>query len=83
MNENMKTRAGLIKLTILFAVSTLFIGCGGFIKKVYEMKTVSMGSCENINSVINAILDGMFKDFPGENGEVNSTLNPREQIGGC
>jgi len=225
MNENMKTRVGLIKLTILFAVSTLFIGCGGFVKtkttnfhgqdhqgrgtisvipinaqqedslefrtvsnyaltkfaevgytpispsndnkpsyiffmsygiddgttkyetvpvygskggntsytyggfsdgtsfnattyemptygvvgskttsntefkrvvnidvynveqskpsKVYEMKTVSMGSCENINSVINAILDGMFKDFPGENGEVNSTLNPREQIGGC
>ena len=49
--------------------------------KVYEMKSVSMGSCADINSVINALLDGMFKDFPGENGEVNTTINSRGKIG--
>ena len=40
-----------------------------------------MGSCSDINSVINALLDGMFKDFPGENGEVNTTINSRGKIG--
>ena len=51
--------------------------------KVYEMKAVSIGSCGNINGVIDAMLDGMFKDFPGDNGEVNTTINPRGKIGGC
>lgn len=36
--------------------------------KVYEMKAVSSGSCGNINSVLFKIIDGMFLNFPGENG---------------
>ena len=37
--------------------------------KVYEMKAISRGSCGNINAVVNLIIDGMFKKFPGENGK--------------
>jgi hypothetical protein len=37
--------------------------------KVYEMKAISTGSCGNINSILFSIIDGMFKNFPGENGK--------------
>lgn len=37
--------------------------------KVYEMKGVSAGSCGNINMVLFHIIDGMFKNFPGVNGQ--------------
>jgi hypothetical protein len=36
--------------------------------KVYEMRGLSSGSCGNINSVLFNIIDGMFKNFPGESG---------------
>jgi hypothetical protein len=36
--------------------------------KVYEMKGISTGSCGNINGVVRSIIDGMFTNFPGENG---------------
>jgi len=37
--------------------------------KVYEMKGISSGSFGNINSILFNIIDGMFKNFPGENGK--------------
>jgi len=37
--------------------------------KVYEMKGISSGSCGNINSILFSIIDGMFKNFPGDNGK--------------
>ena len=37
--------------------------------KVYEMKGLSAGSCGNINSILFHIIDGMFLNFPGENGQ--------------
>jgi len=37
--------------------------------KVYEMKGISSGSCGNINAILFNIIDGMFKNFPGENGK--------------
>jgi len=37
--------------------------------KVYEMRGISSGSCGNINSILFSIIDGMFKNFPGENGK--------------
>lgn len=37
--------------------------------KVYEIKGISTGSCGNINSILFSIIDGMFKNFPGENGK--------------
>jgi len=37
--------------------------------KVYEIKGISSGSCGNINSIIFTIIDGMFKNFPGDNGK--------------
>jgi hypothetical protein len=37
--------------------------------KVYEMKGISTGSCGNINAILFSIVDGMFKNFPGENGK--------------
>lgn len=38
-------------------------------EKVYEVKGVSSGSCGNINSVLFSIIDGIFKNFPGESGK--------------
>jgi hypothetical protein len=38
-------------------------------EKVYELRGTSSGSCGNINSVIFSIIDGMFKNFPGESGK--------------
>lgn len=46
--------------------------------KVYEIKAVSTGSCGNINSILYLIIDGAFKNFPGENGKtriVNADWN--------
>jgi hypothetical protein len=37
--------------------------------KVYETKAQSEGSCGNINSILLPIIDGMFKNYPGENGK--------------
>lgn len=42
--------------------------------KVYEMKGISTGTCGNINSILFNIIDGMFKNFPGENGK-SKTVN--------
>lgn len=36
--------------------------------KVYEIKAISTGSCGNINAIIYVMIDGVFKNFPGENG---------------
>jgi hypothetical protein len=44
--------------------------------KVYEMKGININNsgCSNIHFThIETILDGMFEDFPGENGKVNRT----------
>lgn len=38
--------------------------------KVYEMRGLSSGSCGNINAILSNIIDGMFENFPGENGKV-------------
>ena len=38
-------------------------------EKVYEMKGISSGSCGNVNAILFSIIDGMFKNFPGENGK--------------
>ncbi len=37
--------------------------------KVYEIRAFSSGSCGNINAVVNSILDGIFRNFPGQNGQ--------------
>ncbi len=44
--------------------------------KVYEIRGVSSGSCGNMSSVLNGILDGMFEKFPGENGKSVTTTVP-------
>jgi hypothetical protein len=36
--------------------------------KVYEIRAFSTGSCGNINSIILNIIDGAFRNFPGESG---------------
>lgn len=41
--------------------------------KVYEMRGVSTGACGNINAVVLHIIDGMFANFPGENGKTRFT----------
>ena len=40
--------------------------------KVYEMRGMSSGSCGNINAILFNIIDGMFANFPGENGRAKS-----------
>lgn len=37
--------------------------------KVYEIRAQSVGSCGNINTVLYKILDGVFLNFPGVNGQ--------------
>lgn len=37
--------------------------------KVYETRAQSEGSCGNINGILFNIIDGMFKNYPGENGK--------------
>jgi len=44
--------------------------------KVYEIKGVSTGSCGNINSVLFSIIDGIFQNFPGENGKTKTVIVP-------
>ena len=39
------------------------------VKKVYEVKLTSKGSCSQIAAVFDAMLDSLFDGFPGENGE--------------
>lgn len=41
-------------------------------EKVYELKGVSSGTCGNINSILFNIIDGMFKNYPGENGKTKT-----------
>lgn len=41
--------------------------------KVYEIRGTSTGSCGNLSELIYPILDGMFANFPGENGKSKST----------
>ncbi len=43
-------------------------------EKVYELKGISTGSCGNVNSILFNIIDGMFKNFPGESGK-SKTVN--------
>lgn len=38
-------------------------------QKIYEMRAISSGRCGNINSVIRPIINAMFENFPGNNGE--------------
>lgn len=38
-------------------------------KKVFELRAKSSGECGIINGVLPEILEAMFKDFPGKNGE--------------
>lgn len=40
--------------------------------KVYELRGMSSGSCGNINAILFNIIDGMFANFPGENGRAKS-----------
>jgi hypothetical protein len=40
--------------------------------KVYEMKGISSGSCGNINAILFNIIDGIFSNFPGENGKAKT-----------
>lgn len=40
--------------------------------KVYEMRGLSSGSCGNINAILFNIIDGMFANFPGENGRAKT-----------
>lgn len=44
-------------------------------KLVYEIKAISSGSCGNINSVIRPIINAMFENFPGNNGETKRISN--------
>lgn len=37
--------------------------------KVYEVRAQSIGSCGNINMVLFTIIDGVFLNFPGVNGQ--------------
>jgi len=45
-------------------------------QKVYELKGISSGFCGNINSILFNIIDGMFKNFPGENGRSKTVYVP-------
>ncbi len=42
------------------------------LKKVYEARAKSTGSCSVIAGVFEEILEAMFQDFPGINGKVRS-----------
>ncbi len=44
--------------------------------KVYELRGTSVGSCSHINIVLNYIIDGMFLNFPGVNGETKKIPVP-------
>lgn len=40
--------------------------------KVYEIRGLSSGHCGNVNAVLFSIIEGMFKNFPGENGKTRA-----------
>jgi len=40
--------------------------------KVYEIRGMSSGTCGNINAIVFKIIDGMFANFPGENGRAKT-----------
>ena len=42
-------------------------------KKIYEVKLTSSGSCSQIAGVFDALLEALFKDFPGESGRSQRT----------
>jgi hypothetical protein len=44
--------------------------------KIYESKVISTGSCSVFAGVFNELLESMFKDFPGTNGETRSLTLP-------
>lgn len=46
------------------------------ITKVYELRGTSIGSCGHINVVLNYIIDSMFLNFPGVNGETKKIPVP-------
>lgn len=41
-------------------------------KKIFELRTKSVGSSSIISCVFNEMLDAMFMDFPGESGKAKS-----------
>jgi hypothetical protein len=49
--------------------------------KVYEVRAFSSGSCGNINAIILNIIDGAFRNFPGESGK--SRRSEVEWNGSC
>ncbi|MBM3593831.1 MAG: DUF4136 domain-containing protein [Alphaproteobacteria bacterium] len=51
------------------------------VTKVYEVRAFSSGSCGNINAIILNIIDGAFKNFPGESGR--SRRSEVEWSGSC
>ena len=46
------------------------------VEKVYEVTLTSKGTCGQIAGVMDEILDGLFKDFPGESGKVVTVAVP-------
>jgi len=38
-------------------------------QKVYEIVGTSSGSCSNLKAILPSIIDGMFEQFPGEDGK--------------
>lgn len=48
--------------------------------KVYEIHSVSRGSCGNVSAVIFPIIDGIFEKFPGVSGKPNTT---NVEFNGC
>ncbi len=49
------------------------------LNKVYEGRLQSRGSCSTVASVIDYLLNGLFKDFPGPGGK---TINSEESVSG-
>lgn len=45
-------------------------------KKVFELRTRSVGSSPSISCVFNEMLDAMFMDFPGASGKARSVTLP-------
>lgn len=51
--------------------------------KVYEAKLTSSGACGQIASVMDQMLDALFKDFPGESGKAHKVNEPMKSGNGC
>lgn len=48
----------------------------GKAKKVFELRTTSVGTSSSIACVFDEMLDAMFTDFPGTSGKAHSTTVP-------